>query len=200
MAILEILTYPNPFLRRRATPVEIFDEMLETTVRDMEETMMDRDGLGLAATQVGLDMRLLILDPFAFEGDAGRGKPNVALINPKVVWASPDSIVGEEGCLSFPGIYIPVERPKQVRVGAYTPKGEPFELEGEGLGARAILHEIDHLEGRVMVDLVSHLVRSRALKKHQKNMASTAKSRDLGRGSRGSRGSKVRRAAGRGRG
>lgn len=131
--------------------------------------MDDREGLGLAATQVGLDMRLLILDPFAFEGDEGRGKPNVVIINPEVVWQSPEIQTGEEGCLSFPGVFIQVERPQKVRIRALDASGQPFEIEGEGLGARAILHEIDHLNGVVMIDHVSFLARQRALKKHERN-------------------------------
>lgn len=167
--ILEVLPYPNPFLRTRATEVVHFDEQLQQIVADMEETMSDRDGLGLAATQVGLDLRLLILDPFAFEGDEGRGKPNVIIINPEVVWQSTEIQSGEEGCLSFPGVFIQVDRPEKVRIRALDASGQPFELEGEGLGARAILHEIDHLNGVVMIDHVSFLARQRALKKHQKN-------------------------------
>jgi peptide deformylase len=167
--ILEVLPFPNPFLRKRAEPVVAFDEALAQIVADMEATMDDREGLGLAATQVGLDMRLLILDPFAFEGDEGRGKPNVVIINPEVVWQSPEIQTGEEGCLSFPGVFIQVERPQKVRIRALDASGQPFEIEGEGLGARAILHEIDHLNGVVMIDHVSFLARQRALKKHERN-------------------------------
>ncbi|MEE2787685.1 MAG: peptide deformylase [Myxococcota bacterium] len=171
MAIMDVLPYPNPFLRRRANPVESFDENLKTIVADMEETMADRDGIGLAATQVGLNLRLLLLSPYAFEGEAGLGKPTVVVINPEVVEKSAETEIAEEGCLSFPQIFIPVERPKWVRIRAYDADGKPFEISGEGLGARAILHEIDHLNGVVMVDHVSHLQRRRALKKHQKNQA-----------------------------
>lgn len=167
--VLEVLAFPNPFLRKRAEPVTEFGEDLKRVVADMEETMLDRDGLGLAATQVGLDMRLLILDPYAFEGDDGRGKPNVVIINPEIVWESEETIVGEEGCLSFPGVFIQVERPEKVTIRAFDAAGEPFEIQGEGLGARAILHEIDHLNGVVMIDHVSHFAKRRALKKHQKN-------------------------------
>ncbi|MCA9525087.1 MAG: peptide deformylase [Myxococcales bacterium] len=167
--VLEVLPWPNPYLRKRADEVEAFDDELRAFVADMEETMHDRDGLGLAATQVGRNMRLLILDPYAFEGDEGRGKPNVVVINPEVVWQSEETITGEEGCLSFPGVFIQVERPHRVRIRARDAQGEAFEIEGEGLGARAILHEIDHLNGVVMIDHVGHLSRQRALKKHQKN-------------------------------
>lgn len=167
--VLEVLAFPNPYLRKRAEPVTTFDDDLKRVVADMEETMADRDGLGLAATQVGLDMRLLILDPYAFEGDEGRGKPNVIIINPEVVWESDEKIVAEEGCLSFPGVFIQVERPEAVTIRAQDADGEFFEISGEKLGARAILHEIDHLNGVVMIDHVSHFSRQRALKKHNRN-------------------------------
>ncbi|MEE2755948.1 MAG: peptide deformylase [Myxococcota bacterium] len=169
MAVMKILPYPNPFLRHRAKDVVVFDAALAKLVCDMEETMAEEDGIGLAATQVGIDMRLLILSPYAFEGEAGAGKPNLVVINPEIVWESSESEVADEGCLSFPGVFIPVRRPLKVRIRANDINGEEYELEGEGLGARAILHEIDHLNGVVMVDHVSFLIRKRALKKHQKN-------------------------------
>ncbi len=175
MAVLEVLAYPNPFLRKRAEAVTVFDEALKGFVADMEETMAAEDGVGLAATQVGRDARLLILDPFAIDGDDGRGKPNLVIINPEVVWASERTVVGEEGCLSFPGVFIQVARPEKVRIRAQDASGEVFELEGEGLGARAILHEIDHLDGVVMIDHVSHLQKRRALKKHERNQKALSK-------------------------
>ena len=159
----------------RAKDIEVFDDALAQTVRDMEETMADRDGIGLAATQVGLGIRLLLLSPYAFEREEGEGKPNYVVINPEVVWESDEKELGEEGCLSFPGVYITVERPLKVRIRAQDQTGKSYELEGEGLGARAILHEIDHLNGVVMIDHVSHLQRSRALKKHQKNQKALQK-------------------------
>ncbi len=178
MAILEVLAYPNPFLRQKAQPVTAFDDALKQTVRDMNETMVDRDGVGLAATQVGVDARLLLLDPYAFEGDEGRGKPVVVVINPEVVWQSDETITAEEGCLSFPGVYIQVERPAKVRIRAQDADGEYHEIEGEGLGARAILHEIDHLEGVVMIDHVGYLAKQRALKKHKRNQAALKSAKD----------------------
>ena len=168
MTMMKVLPYPNPFLRRKARRVEVFDDDLADLIRNMEETMSDEEGLGLAATQVGVDRQLLVLNPYAFRGEEGRGEPNVVIINPEVVWRSDETDVAEEGCLSFPGVFIPVERPRQVRVRAADVDGKVRKIEGQGLGARAILHEIDHLEGVVMIDHVSHLVRSRALKKHQK--------------------------------
>ncbi len=182
MAVLGVLPYPNPFLRRQAQRVDTFDAALAAVVRDMEETMAARDGIGLAATQVGIDLRLLLLDPYALEGDAGRGKPNLVIINPEVVWESPEKQIGEEGCLSFPGVFIQVERPASVRIRARDVNGGTYEIRGEGLGARAILHEIDHLEGVVMIDHVSHLARRRALKKHERNQkALKSESKDADR-------------------
>ena len=169
MTFLKVLPYPNPFLRRMAAPVEIFDKGLKKIIADMEETMAERDGIGLAATQVGLDMRLILLSPVAFDRDKGPEQPNVVVINPEIIWQSEGRNMGEEGCLSFPGVYIMVDRPDAVMIRAQNADGEVFEIEGGELGARAILHEIDHLNGVVMVDLVSHLQRSRALKKHERN-------------------------------
>ena len=174
MAVMKVLPYPNPFLRQRAQDVQRFDASLRQLVADMEETMDAEDGIGLAATQVGVDLRLLILAPYAFEGEEGIGKPNLVVINPEIVWESDETEVADEGCLSFPGVFIPVKRPLKVRIQALNVDGESYELEGEGLGARAILHEIDHLNGVVMVDHVSFLVRKRALKKHQRNQQALA--------------------------
>ena len=167
--VMTILPFPNPFLRERAIPVEVFDDALRVLVDDMISTMHSEEGLGLAATQVGVGQRLLILSQQAFKGDAGKGLPDLVVINPEIVWQSEETESASEGCLSFPGVYIQVERPLNVKIKALDVDGKPYELEGEGLGARAILHEIDHLNGVVMTDHVSHLQRSRALKKHQRN-------------------------------
>ena len=178
MAILEVLPYPNPYLRQRAAQVTAFDEQLRSIVQDMEETMAEEDGIGLAATQVGIDLRLLILAPYAFEGEAGLGKPNIVVINPEIVSQSDETVVAEEGCLSFPSVFIPVERPLEVTIRAQDRHGAYYEISGERLGARAILHEIDHLNGVVMVDHVSFLVRKRALKKHKKNQQILAREKE----------------------
>ena len=173
---MKILPYPNPFLRKRAEYVSAFDDALRATVNAMKITMRSEDGLGLAATQVGIDQRVLILSQQAFKGEAGKELPDLVLVNPEVVWESDEQEVEPEGCLSFPGVYIPVSRPRQVRIQAFDEVGQSFEIEGEGLGARAILHEVDHLNGVVMTDHVSHLQRTRALKKHQKNQKYLAES------------------------
>ena len=111
---MKILPYPNPFLRKRAVDVSAFDEALRSTVEAMKLTMRSEDGLGLAATQVGIDQRLLILSQQAFKGDAGKDLPDLVVINPEVLWASDEKETAPEGCLSFPGVYIPVARPLQV--------------------------------------------------------------------------------------
>jgi peptide deformylase len=174
MAVLEVLPYPNESLRRQARPVTQFDADLARLVADMEETMNAEDGVGLAATQVGVDLQLLLVHPYAFKGDEARDEPVVVVINPEVVWQSDEKIVAEEGCLSFPDVFIHVARPAKVRLRALNLKAEAFEIEGEGLGARALLHEVDHLRGVVMIDHVSFLQRQRALKKHQKHQADLA--------------------------
>ena len=184
MAVLEVLAYPNEFLRKKAQPVVHFDETLRAIVRDMEETMAVEDGVGLAATQVGVDLQLLLVHPLAFKGDDAQDEPAMVLINPEVVWESPERNTAEEGCLSFPEVFIPVSRPLKVRLRARNLDGAVFELEGEGLGARALLHEIDHLQGVVMIDHVSFLQRQRALKKHQKNQADRAAAKKKKRNSR----------------
>ena len=182
MARMDVLPYPNPFLRKRAQDVAVFDEALTRLVGDMSETMAAEDGLGLAATQVGVDMRLLLLSPIAFRGDEARGEPDVVVINPEIIEKSEETITAEKGCLSFPGVYINVARPRRVKIRAQDAQGEFFEIEAEDLGARAILHEIDHIDGVVMIDHVSHFVRTRALKKHNKLQAEKrAESQPAGR-------------------
>ena len=166
--IMRILPFPNPFLRERAKAVENFDDELAQLVERMKVTMKSEDGLGLAATQVGVNARVLILSQQAFLGEEGKGEPDLVIINPEISWESDERETASEGCLSFPGVYIQVERPLEVRISAVDETGTPVELSGSGLGARAILHEIDHLNGVVMIDHVSHFQRSRALKKHQK--------------------------------
>lgn len=177
MAVLEVLKYPNEFLRRAASPVATFDDALRALVADMAETMAAEDGIGLAATQVGVGLQVLLVHPVAFKGDVARDEPTLVFINPEIVFESTDKITAEEGCLSFPEVFIPVTRPARVRIRALDAQGQPFEVEGEGLGARALLHEIDHLRGVVMVDHVSFLQRQRALKKHEKVQAAEAASR-----------------------
>ncbi len=155
MAVLNILRYPDPRLHQLAKPVDAFDERLRTLVSDMAETMYAAPGVGLAATQVDVHQRVIVIDV----SDA-RDQLQV-FVNPEIVGASDDSKVYEEGCLSVPGFYEEVERPDRVRVRAFDVHGKSFELEADGLLAVCLQHEIDHLNGRVFVQYLSRLKQSR---------------------------------------
>lgn len=155
MAILPILCYPDPRLHTVAQPVNAVDERVRTLVQDMLDTMYDAHGIGLAATQVDVHQRVIVIDV-----SEERNRPLV-LINPEIVWASAEMRVGDEGCLSVPGIYDGVERAAQVRVRALDARGEPQTIEAEELLAVCIQHEMDHLLGKVFVEYLSPLKRSR---------------------------------------
>ena len=155
MALLSILTYPDPRLHTVAKPVQAVDARIRGLVADMLETMYDASGIGLAATQVDVHERLVVIDV-----SEERNQPLV-LINPEIVWASEDKQVGDEGCLSVPGIYDGVERSRSIRVRALDADGQSRELEAEGLLAVCIQHEMDHLKGKVFVEYLSPLKRNR---------------------------------------
>ena len=161
MALLEILKYPDPRLRTVAKPVAAVDDEMRTLIDSMLETMYAAPGIGLAATQVDVHERLLVLD--ITEDQSGP----MVFINPEIR-ESEGTISGDEGCLSVPEIYEPVERAEKVRVKALDRDGKEFELEAEGLLAVCIQHEIDHLEGKLFVDYLSALKRSRLKKKMAK--------------------------------
>jgi len=155
MALLSILTYPDPRLHTVAKPVQAVDARIRTLVADMLETMYDASGIGLAATQVDVHERLIVIDV-----SEERNEPLV-LINPEIVWASTDKQVGDEGCLSVPGIYDGVERSRAIRVRALDGDGQSREIEAEGLLAVCVQHEMDHLLGKVFVEYLSPLKRNR---------------------------------------
>jgi peptide deformylase len=155
MAILNILRYPDPRLHKVAKPVTEFDERLEKLVADMAETMYEAPGIGLAASQVDVHEQVVVID-ISEEKNA-----LVAYINPEILWSSDDKQVYDEGCLSVPGVYDGVERPSKVKVRAFDVKGQPFELEADGLLAVCIQHEMDHLKGKVFVEYLSPLKRNR---------------------------------------
>ena len=172
----KILTYPNPHLRTAAARKKLYDH-LRSLFEEMCILMHQSDGVGLAATQVGEPIQLLVLSSYVFLSDEERAKileedgdmgEDLAVINPEVLEESDELIVGNEGCLSFPDVYIKVKRPSWVKIRALGLDGEPVELYGEGLGARAILHEMDHLTGKVMTDHLSFLAKQKALKDHQR--------------------------------
>jgi len=155
MALLPILTYPDSRLHTVAKPVPAVDARIRELIADMLETMYDANGIGLAATQVDVHERLVVID-VSEEHD----QPLV-LINPEIVWASEDKQVADEGCLSVPGIYDGVERSRAIKVRALDGEGQARELEAEGLLAVCIQHEMDHLLGKVFVEYLSPLKRNR---------------------------------------
>ena len=170
MAKRTILSYPDPRLHTVAKPVQGVDARIKTLVADMLETMYDASGIGLAATQVDVHERLVVIDI-----SEDRDKPLV-LINPEIVWASDDKVLNEEGCLSVPGIYDGVERSTSVRVTALDAEGEPQKIEAEGLLAVCVQHELDHLLGKVFVEYLSPLKRNRIKSKLLKQQREDQKS------------------------
>ena len=161
MAILDILHYPDTRLRNRAKPVAEVSDDLRTLVDDMFETMYEAPGIGLAATQVNVDKRLLVID---ISDD--KSEP-LCFINPEIMEKAGEEKM-DEGCLSVPGIFESVTRAQQIKVRALNRDGESFELMAEGLLAVCIQHEIDHLDGKLFVDYLSGLKRNRIRKKLEK--------------------------------
>jgi peptide deformylase len=155
MTQLHILRYPDPRLHKTAKPVAQVDERIRSLVADMLETMYAADGIGLAATQVDVHERVIVMDT-----SESRDRPLV-LINPELVATSDEMVVGEEGCLSVPAIYDKVPRHATVTVRALDREGKAFELDAEGLSAVCVQHEMDHLMGRVFVEYLSALKRDR---------------------------------------
>lgn len=169
MAILPILCYPDPRLSKVAQPVAQVDERIQTLVQNMLETMYDAQGIGLAATQIDVHERVVVIDV-----SEERNTPLV-LINPEIVWASDDKQVGDEGCLSVPGIYDGVERSTSVKVRAMDEHGKEREIDAEGLLAICMQHEMDHLMGKVFVEYLSPLKRNRIKTKFIKQQKQDAK-------------------------
>lgn len=163
MALLPILQHPDPRLRQKAAPVTVFDAQLQQLIEDMFETMYDAPGVGLAATQVGVMLRLAVMDCAAKDTPPA---PQV-LINPEILEAS-QRIDMEEGCLSVPDTNEKVPRFSRLRMRALDRTGQPYEVEAEGLLAQAIQHEIDHLDGKLYIDYLSSLKRERINKKLRK--------------------------------
>lgn len=170
MALLDILVYPDKRLRQRAEPVTEFDAELEKLVQDMAETMYAAPGIGLAAIQVNVLKRVVVMDLSEEKNDL------TVFINPEVTPLE-GTQESEEGCLSVPGVFASVERVERVRINAMDVKGNPFELETDGLLSVCIQHEVDHLNGKVFVDYLSRMKQDRVRKKllkEQKESASQA--------------------------
>jgi peptide deformylase len=155
MPKLDILRFPDPKLHTVAKPVKEIDARIRTLIADMLETMYDANGIGLAATQVDVHERLVVIDT-----SEERDEPMV-LINPEITWMGDERVKGDEGCLSVPGIYDGVERATQVKVKALDENGQERTIEAEGLLAVCIQHELDHLLGKVFVEYLSPLKRNR---------------------------------------
>ncbi len=161
MSQLNILEFPDPRLRTVAEPVVSFDEPLEILVNNMRETMYQANGIGLAATQVNVHSRLLVMDVSSEQDDF------MVFINPEII-AREGQQVHEEGCLSVPGIYANVKRAEQLTVRAQDVTGETFEKDLTGLAAVCLQHEMDHLQGKLFVDYLSPLKRAMVKKKLEK--------------------------------
>jgi len=167
MALLNILEYPDPRLRKVAAPVAAVTPEIQKLVRDMAETMYAAPGIGLAATQVDVHRRVIVLDVSDARDQL------LVLINPEIVTLEGEQEC-EEGCLSVPGVYDVVKRAEKVKVRALDGAGQPFELLAEGLLAVCIQHEMDHLEGKVFVEYLSRLKQSRIRSKLQKQERQSA--------------------------
>ena len=181
MALRPILVIPDPRLRAVAAPVaEITDEH-HVLIKDMFETMYEAPGVGLAATQIGVMERVIVVDAAKRKSEGagqvpGEGEENepseepdpIAMINPEILWASEETKSHEEGCLSIPDYYEEVERPDRVKIRYVSEQGETIERDCDGFLAVVVQHEIDHLNGKLFIDHISRLKRDRVIKKFQK--------------------------------
>jgi peptide deformylase len=168
MARRTILRFPDATLRQRSAEVEEVTDEVRQLVADMAETMEAANGAGLAAIQVGAPVRLFIIDGPVAGGE--EGSPPKVFINPEIVEISQESQTGDEGCLSFPGIFVPVKRGMRARVRAMGLDGQTFEAEGEELFARALQHETDHLNGRLLIDQVGPVKREMIKRQLRKDL------------------------------
>ena len=164
MALREILTVPNPVLKKVSAPVERVDDAMRALMDDMLETMYAAPGIGLAAIQVGEPVRIIVMD-LAREGEDPQPQ---FFVNPEILWRSDETAIQEEGCLSVPEIYDEVERSERVKLRYLNYAGDVVEEDAEGLFAVCIQHEMDHLEGVLFIDHLSRLKRERAVAKVKK--------------------------------
>ncbi len=167
MAVLSILHYPDQRLHTIAKPVAAVDARIVQIVADMGETMYEASGIGLAATQVDIHERIIVIDVSEDRNEL------MVFINPELTWASAEKKSWREGCLSVPEFFDEVERPERIKIKALNQAGKPFELEADGLLAVCLQHEMDHLQGKVFVEYLSPLKQSRIslkLKKRAKEL------------------------------
>lgn len=163
MAIRKIIYLPDPRLRKRSVEIDKFDEKLSTLIDDMLETMYEGKGIGLAAPQIGINLRLAVIDIEVSK----KTEDQLIMINPQIIDRKGE-VKSQEGCLSVPGVYETVKRSEWIKLSALDRHGEPFEIEAEGLFGYCIQHEIDHLDGKVFIDMLSPLKRNLARKKLEK--------------------------------
>ena len=164
MALREILVVPHPVLKQVSAKVDVVDDDLRALMDDMLETMYDAPGIGLAAIQIGVPKRVIVMD-LARQDEEPQPR---YYVNPEILWASEETAPYEEGCLSVPEIFDEVERPARVKLRYLNYQGEPIEEDAEGLFAVCIQHEMDHLEGVLFIDHLSRLKREQAVKKVKK--------------------------------
>jgi peptide deformylase len=163
MAILTVLTVPNPRLHIKAQPVEAVDDEVRRLMDDMLETMYVNDGMGLAAPQVGVSKRVIVIDLNA--GEEGVAPAVMKIVNPEIVWASPETHREDEACISVPYIYGPVVRPSRAKIRYLDEHNKSIEIEVDGLMARCLQHEMDHLDGILWIDHFSRLKKDVFLRK-----------------------------------
>lgn len=171
MTILKLYTYPSAVLKKKAEKVKKVDDEIQKLLDDMLETMYADGGVGLAAPQIGISKRIVVID-VEQEGDQETGEViggnPLFLVNPEIIWRSDEMVCGEEGCLSVPGLRAEVERHAQVRVHYTDYNGQEQEILGEGLLSVCLQHELDHLDGVLYIDRISRLKRQMIIKKLQK--------------------------------
>jgi peptide deformylase len=175
MAVRPIVVWPDPRLREETRPIESINDEVRALYRDLSDSMFGADGIGIAAVQIGVAQKMFLLEARLL-GGADTDEP-VAFINPEITWLSDEVEEAEEGCLSFPGIYVPIARSLRCRVKAMGIDGQITEREVEGLAARAVQHEYDHLTGKLMVDFVGPLKKQmikRKLKRQQEESETSA--------------------------
>ncbi len=172
MAVRPIVVWPDPRLREETKTVDSISDEIRELYKDLWDTMVAYQGIGIASPQIGVPVKMFLLDAMVATGQ--EDAPPLAFINPEVISTTSETDKSDEGCLSFPGIYVPIERPLKAAVSAIGLDGAPFELEGEGLLARAILHENDHLTGKLMVDFVGPLKKQMIKRKLKREAASAS--------------------------
>lgn len=170
MKYRDILVFGEPVLKEKSKEVKVIDSNIRKTLKNMYEIMKRADGVGLAAPQIGIPLRLVVIDV---------GKGPIFMVNPEITWYSEDTVDFEEGCLSFPGVAINITRPEKVKVAFLDEKGKKNFLEADGLLARAIQHEVDHLDGVLIIDRATKKQRMEAIQKLQENLLQIEKTKTL---------------------